>query len=159
MQFDGVSRGGTRSLGQLFRSDPSTVEFLKPQMGEKDWVSKTATQKMAPKTKQKHLNFKSSVQNDLEQRDSVMSGQECWVQMRGFLFPFGILLLDEDLMIFQGSWIPAGKKVQTTSQPRLSVHHLGGPVSYTITINLYIFLCHQHAILFTNIFLGYPQLP
>ena len=57
--------------------------------------------------------------------------------MRVFLFPFGILLLDEDLMIFQGSWIPAGKKVQTTSQPRLSVHHLGGPVSYTITINLY----------------------
>ena len=56
--------------------------------------------------------------------------------MRVFLFPFGILLLDEDLMIYQGSWIPAGKKVQTTASQDSPSIILGDLFSYTITINM-----------------------
>jgi len=60
--------------------------------GEKDWVSKTAPKKWHLKWS-KHLNFKSSVQNDLEQRDSVTSSVrnagskcECFCSLLGYCF-------------------------------------------------------------------------
>lgn len=130
-----VFHGVAQDLWPIFRRDLSPRNFWSLRWW-KGLGFKNGPKKMAPKMKQTfEFQVKCPEWFGAKGLSDIIS-QECWVQMRVFLFPFGILLLDEDLMIFQGSWIPAGKKVQRTSQPRLSVHNLGGPVSYTITINM-----------------------
>jgi len=48
MVFHGVAQISWPTLSER----PFTAEFLKPQMGEKDWVFHPGPQKMAPKMKQ-----------------------------------------------------------------------------------------------------------